>query len=97
MFHSVSAVSYLITSQFYFEYNFNSCDMFCHVETKDISTNLTERGGLIYCDYWCARPRPTNNILHAKSLLNSHALVVPVFCIPSWKIIASNRIWLLIF
>ena len=27
-------VSYLITSQFYFEYNFNSCDMFCHVENQ---------------------------------------------------------------
>ena len=27
-------VSYLITSQFYFEYNFTSCDLFCHVENQ---------------------------------------------------------------
>ena len=34
---------------------------------------------------------PKNNILHATSL-NSRALVVPLFCIPLRKIIASNRI-----
>ena len=40
MFHNVCAVSYLITSPFYFEYYFNSCDMFCHVENQGYA-NLT--------------------------------------------------------
>ena len=34
-----------------------SIHVICFVmeKNKDIPNNLTARGGLIYCDYWCAR------------------------------------------